>query len=352
MLACALVAQSCLTLCDPMDCSPPGFSVHLCPGILQARILEWVAIRFSWETPQSRDWTLVSCIAGRFFTVWATGNPHLLKDWLQLSPLSWIASVTLCLSWSLPFSIQIGCSSLHLITKEQTRNTLHRAHVLPWLLTYFSAPCFEQNSSKGLSASPPASLSTFPFCCFHPSHTGRLLSFKLTTFTPGPLPLLFFLSGVVFPHASAWFAPSFHWGLSLNVICSKRLSLQLSLFSGLRYICLFRGCDGSSLLLRLSLVAGSRGSPSLPCLAFSLPWLLSCFGAQTLGARASVVAARGLSSCGSQTLEPWFSSWGHRLSSSAVCGIFLGQGWSWCSLHCKVDSLHCKVDSLHCKVDL
>ena len=39
-----LVAQSCLTLCDPMDCTPPGFSVH---GILQARILEWVAISFS-----------------------------------------------------------------------------------------------------------------------------------------------------------------------------------------------------------------------------------------------------------------------------------------------------------------
>ena len=41
---CVLVAQSCLTLCDPMDCSPPGSSVH---GILQARILEWVAISFS-----------------------------------------------------------------------------------------------------------------------------------------------------------------------------------------------------------------------------------------------------------------------------------------------------------------
>ena len=39
-----LVAQSCPTLCDTMDCSPPGFSVH---GILQARILEWVAISFS-----------------------------------------------------------------------------------------------------------------------------------------------------------------------------------------------------------------------------------------------------------------------------------------------------------------
>ena len=51
-------------LCDPMDCSPPGFSVH---GILQARILDWVAISFSRGSSQPRDWTWVSCIAGRFF---------------------------------------------------------------------------------------------------------------------------------------------------------------------------------------------------------------------------------------------------------------------------------------------
>ena len=57
------------TLCDPMDCSPPGSSVH---GILQARILEWVAISFSRGSSQPRDRTQVSCIAGRFFTIWAT----------------------------------------------------------------------------------------------------------------------------------------------------------------------------------------------------------------------------------------------------------------------------------------
>ena len=52
-----------------MDCSPPGFSVH---GILQARILEWVAIPSSMGSSQTRDWTQVSCITGRFFTIWAT----------------------------------------------------------------------------------------------------------------------------------------------------------------------------------------------------------------------------------------------------------------------------------------
>ena len=78
-----LVAQSCLTLCDLMDCSPPGSSVC---GIFQARILEWAAMpssRGSWR----RDWTQVSCIAGIFFTIWATrealpknrGDKHLKR---------------------------------------------------------------------------------------------------------------------------------------------------------------------------------------------------------------------------------------------------------------------------------
>ena len=63
------VAQLCPTLCDPMDYSHPGFSVS---GILQAGILEWVAVFFSRGSARSRDWTGVSCIAGRFFTSWAT----------------------------------------------------------------------------------------------------------------------------------------------------------------------------------------------------------------------------------------------------------------------------------------
>ena len=63
------VAQSCLTLCDPVDCSPPGSSVH---GILQASVLEWVAISFSRGSSQPRDRTRVSCIADRCFILWAT----------------------------------------------------------------------------------------------------------------------------------------------------------------------------------------------------------------------------------------------------------------------------------------
>ena len=96
-----LVTQSCPTLCDPMDCSPPGSSVH---RILHARILERVAISFSRGSSQCRDWTWVSHIVGRLFTDWATREyivayygryygilwqPRLVKQ-----PLSW----SLCLT--------------------------------------------------------------------------------------------------------------------------------------------------------------------------------------------------------------------------------------------------------------
>ena len=66
---CVLFTKSCLTLCDPMNWSPSGSSVH---EISKARILEWVAIPFSRGSLWPRDWTQVSCIAGRFFTNWAT----------------------------------------------------------------------------------------------------------------------------------------------------------------------------------------------------------------------------------------------------------------------------------------
>ena len=61
--------QSRPTLCDPTDSSPTGSSVH---RISQARILEWVAISFSRGSSWPKNWTWVSCIAGRFFTIWAT----------------------------------------------------------------------------------------------------------------------------------------------------------------------------------------------------------------------------------------------------------------------------------------
>ena len=67
LLVCVKVAQSCLTLCNPMD-----YTIH---GILWAKILEWVAVPFSRRSSQPRDWNQVSHIAGRFFSSWATGKP-------------------------------------------------------------------------------------------------------------------------------------------------------------------------------------------------------------------------------------------------------------------------------------
>ena len=68
------VTQSCPTLCNPVDCSLPGSSLH---GILQARILEWVAISFSRGSSQPRDRTRVSHIADRRFNCWATREAHM-----------------------------------------------------------------------------------------------------------------------------------------------------------------------------------------------------------------------------------------------------------------------------------
>ena len=78
-----LVTQLCPTLCDPMVCGPPGYSVH---GIHQARILEWVAMPFSRGSSWTRDRAWVPCIAGRFFIIWAIKEYHLVKrgqvwDW-------------------------------------------------------------------------------------------------------------------------------------------------------------------------------------------------------------------------------------------------------------------------------
>ena len=69
------VAQLCPALRNPMDCSPPGSSVQ---GILQARILKWVAISFSRGSSRPRDQTQVSCIRGRRFNLWATREAIIL----------------------------------------------------------------------------------------------------------------------------------------------------------------------------------------------------------------------------------------------------------------------------------
>ena len=135
-----LVTQSCPTLCHLMDCSPPDSSVH---GILQARILEWVAIPFSRGSSQPRNRSWVSCIAGRFFTLWvARGKyqywlpfmqdllgattilaPNMCSwglwsqiEWVQIPPLILTGSVTLSklvLGLWVPIFLSVGWASYH-----------------------------------------------------------------------------------------------------------------------------------------------------------------------------------------------------------------------------------------------
>ena len=78
-----LVTQSCLTLCDYMDCNLPGSSVH---GIFQARVLEWIAILFFRGSFWLRDQTWVSCITGEFFTVCLR---HQGSPMIRYSPTKW-----------------------------------------------------------------------------------------------------------------------------------------------------------------------------------------------------------------------------------------------------------------------
>ena len=98
------VAQSCLTVWDPMDWGLPGSSVH---GIIQARILEWVCVPFSRESPQPREWTQASLTAGKFFTSWTTRIA--IKFSAHFLPVCFLFFVffngcvvgVLCISWIL-----------------------------------------------------------------------------------------------------------------------------------------------------------------------------------------------------------------------------------------------------------
>ena len=111
------VTQSCLTLCDPMD--------YKVPGILQPRILEWVAFPFSRGSSQPRDWTQVSCIAGKFLTSWATrGSPRILK-WVvypfssgSSPPRNWTAQINLEEYWT-----EVSCIADGFFTSWETKKS-------------------------------------------------------------------------------------------------------------------------------------------------------------------------------------------------------------------------------------
>ena len=152
-----LAAQSCPTPCNPVDCNPPGSCVH---GILQARILEWVAISFSRGPSRHRDWTQVSYTAGRFFTDWASSS--LLYDFM-ISLNKDMASISLSLECRFcVLLLVLGCFS-RLATNRGLRNPLCISAFSPTLLwlpredskasqpedeTYGSAEAFAEQLSQ------------------------------------------------------------------------------------------------------------------------------------------------------------------------------------------------------------
>ena len=121
-----LVTQLCQTLCDPKDCIPPGSSVH---GILQARILKWVANAFARGSSQPRDQTQVSCIVGGFFTIWTTREApwyNVLTEWKYCSSRIpwWAYYLTEAQSvWNLTIAgYNVMCISEDLMIEEDNDN--------------------------------------------------------------------------------------------------------------------------------------------------------------------------------------------------------------------------------------
>ena len=175
------VAQSCWTLCDPMDCrSLPCSSVH---GIFQARVLEWVAISFSRGSSWPRDRTQVSCIVGRCFTIWATKevpNLHqkqkrswslfggLLPVWSTI--VFWILTKPLLLrsmiSKSMRCTKSCNIGSWHWSTERTTTmpdRILHNQHFESWMnwATKFCFICHIHLTSHQLTITSSSISTTF-----------------------------------------------------------------------------------------------------------------------------------------------------------------------------------------------
>ena len=104
---CMLCAQSCLTLCDPMDCSPPGSSVH---GFLHL------------PSSQPRDWSQVSCIAGGFFTLWATREAHVCYRCVIFSYMQMVLPMLICkeLCW---IGLKTNTHSINQIYFQKYKNS-------------------------------------------------------------------------------------------------------------------------------------------------------------------------------------------------------------------------------------
>ena len=123
-----LVTESCLTLCDHIDCSPPGFSVH---GIIQARILELVAISFSKESSPPRDRIWVSYTADRLYQLSHHGNQGSYQEHF----LSFILCFNSTNSWTRPSDFAF---TFHFPALEKAMAT--HSSVLAWRISGMGEP--------------------------------------------------------------------------------------------------------------------------------------------------------------------------------------------------------------------
>ena len=150
-----LVAQSCLTLCNPLDSSPPGSSVR---GIFQTRILAWVVISFSRGSSWPRDQTCVSCVADRFFTGWAIREAlifltvwQLGSKWKSMKEISRSYQFSLVLDWKIVSFF--CCIHIQGKGKQSPPNGRNDKNTQPpWINQHFLDQLFYRTAAKSLQS--------------------------------------------------------------------------------------------------------------------------------------------------------------------------------------------------------
>ena len=131
----------CLNLCNPMGHSPPGSSVR---EILQARILEWVAISFSQGSSLSIDRTHASIIAGRFFTVWATREIGMSVNQHCLRELSAVKGMWLLNPWNVTGVPEVMVFIFYLVLNDLNSCMWLVATILESIALEFCIPGYHQ----------------------------------------------------------------------------------------------------------------------------------------------------------------------------------------------------------------
>ena len=167
--------QSCPTLFNPLDWSPPGSSVH---GILQASILECIAMPSSRGSSWPRDRTQVSCIAGGFFTVWATR-----EDNSPYKPQRHFYFLLKCCTFTYLWNLLLKVTGDLLIIKSYAMFS-YLTSVLTWLIiSHFWGFFFSVSLWLGHSCMWIEAISLFLFVCLSvslcPFPLGLVLPFQL-----------------------------------------------------------------------------------------------------------------------------------------------------------------------------